>query len=315
MNKRVLISNDSINAYGFRVLTEGINIEQYRRNPILLFMHRRPLGDDVDQILPLGHVEDLEVVDGALYGTIVIEPVDDFSSKIKKQWDAGTLKMVSPCLEEIEWSEDQKYILPGQRGATVLKCRLMEVSIVDIGANDDALQLRNSNGAVITLSNIPQITFNNNDKKMKFNNDLAEALSLESTASEDLILATVKKNALELQSLKKEVESAKAVRIDQMISLAKQDGRISADNEAKFIRLGKEVGVDALLLALESIPTPDRAIRPSGIILTSKAESNTVKASKLSDLNEKEIISLRTEDPETYAKLYKAEYGLDLSIE
>lgn len=39
--KRVRISNESLNSYGTRVLTAGMNVDQYNRNPVLLYMHQR----------------------------------------------------------------------------------------------------------------------------------------------------------------------------------------------------------------------------------------------------------------------------------
>ena len=41
MGKRVRISNDRINCYGTRVLTSGLDISQYEKNPVLLYMHQR----------------------------------------------------------------------------------------------------------------------------------------------------------------------------------------------------------------------------------------------------------------------------------
>ena len=51
--KRVRITNDSLNSYGTRVLTAGMNVEQYQRNPVLLYMHER--GNVI------GYVKDLKV--------------------------------------------------------------------------------------------------------------------------------------------------------------------------------------------------------------------------------------------------------------
>ena len=56
MGKRVRISNDRLNSYGTRVLTSGMDTEQYSRNPVLLYMHER--GNVI------GYVKDLEVKDG-----------------------------------------------------------------------------------------------------------------------------------------------------------------------------------------------------------------------------------------------------------
>ena len=43
MSKKVRISNSSLNCYGTRVLTSGVDLEQYKRNPVLLYMHKRGL--------------------------------------------------------------------------------------------------------------------------------------------------------------------------------------------------------------------------------------------------------------------------------
>ena len=41
MAKRIRISNESLNCYGTWVKTSGIDLSQFERNPVLLYMHRR----------------------------------------------------------------------------------------------------------------------------------------------------------------------------------------------------------------------------------------------------------------------------------
>ena len=41
MAKRIVISDESVNCYGTWVKTEGADISQYERNPVLLWMHWR----------------------------------------------------------------------------------------------------------------------------------------------------------------------------------------------------------------------------------------------------------------------------------
>ena len=147
----VVISNSKVNSYGFRVLTTGIDITQYQRNPLMLWMHTRPMSDDTDGILPLGVVENVRFEGDNLLGTLKFDEADDFSKTIKAKWDAGTIKMVSPGIECIEESDDIAYLLPGQRRGTVTKSKLIEVSVVDMGSNDDALALYRE-GVLITLN-------------------------------------------------------------------------------------------------------------------------------------------------------------------
>lgn len=317
-NKRVLISNSALNANGFRVLTEGIDLTQYRRNPILLFMHRRPTGSSADQILPLGHIENLEVMDGALYGDVVIEPVDEFSEKIKKQWENGTLKMVSPCFEEIEWSEDPRYLLPGQRYETVIKCKLTEVSIVDIGANDDALQLRDKSGDVICLAKLsefikPLNTKPINTKEEMELKDIALAMGLAESATAQQIAEHGKSLTTEVAKLRKEAEAVALARVTEMVETAIKAKKITEDKKEHFVSLGKVAGIDALKLTLDAIE-PVKEMRPSVLLKngTTLVRTDNGEKKTLYDMNEEQIRTLIEDDPEEYARLYRQTYGVEL---
>lgn len=312
-----MISNSALNTNGFRVLTSGIDLTQYRRNPILLFMHRRPLGDNTDQILPLGHVENIEVNDDALYGDVVIEPVDEFGEKVKKQWENGTLKMVSPCFEDLEWSEDPQYLLPGQRYPTVTKCKLTEVSVVDLGANDDALQLRDKSGKVICLTKLSELTKPLDVKPIKTKDEMelkeiALALGLAENATAEQIAAHCASLSEEVATLRKDAETVKLSRMTELVSAAIAAKKISADRKEHFISLGKVAGIEALKLTLDAI-TPMKDIRPSVLLRNGTVPVYSEKEKRtLYDMGEEEIRSLKEDSPEEYARLYKATYGVSL---
>ena len=63
--KEAIISTERINSYGSRVLTAGIDLTQYEKNPIVLYMHRRGRKED----MPIGIMTNLRVENGILYGT------------------------------------------------------------------------------------------------------------------------------------------------------------------------------------------------------------------------------------------------------
>ena len=46
MAKEVIISTSGLNCYGGRVLTSGIDLTQFQKNPLLLWMHRRSFDRD-----------------------------------------------------------------------------------------------------------------------------------------------------------------------------------------------------------------------------------------------------------------------------
>ena len=65
MSRRVRISNESLNSYGTRVLTAGMNVDQYNRNPVLLYMHER------GQVI--GYVKDLKVEGEEVTGELMFD--------------------------------------------------------------------------------------------------------------------------------------------------------------------------------------------------------------------------------------------------
>lgn len=95
--KRVRISNESLNSHGFRVLTSGMEIGQYSRNPVLLYMHER--GNVI------GYVKDLQVEDNEITGELMFDEATELSQRCKKQWEFGSLKMVSVGIDILELSD------------------------------------------------------------------------------------------------------------------------------------------------------------------------------------------------------------------
>ncbi len=60
--------------------------------------------------------------------------------------------MASAGLEPTETTPDPALVLPGQTRETVTRSKLIEVSIVDIGGNDEALQLYGQEGKLLKLA-------------------------------------------------------------------------------------------------------------------------------------------------------------------
>lgn len=312
-NKEVVISNSRLNAYGFRVLTEGIDTSQYARNPILLWMHNRPFRGTTDEVLPIGRVENLRVEGDNLIGTPVFDEQDEFAQKIAAKWEAGILKMVSAGLDVIELSDDPAVLVQGQRRSTVTRSKLVEVSIVDIGANDDALVLFRD-GKTISLSagNGQELEFMNlsnnqtKDAKMK---ELALQLGLPENATEQEIAAAIAKlqaDAAQTAQLKKDAEKAAEKAIETAVDNAIQLRKITADKKDHFVALGKKVGLESLN---ETLQLMQPAARPTDKIHQENA--NAGQFTKLSEVPVDQLETLRKDNFAEYAKLYKAEYGIE----
>lgn len=157
-SKRFVISTSALNSQGFRVLTSGIDLEGFKKNPLLLWNHIRPKGNSKDQILPLGHwpVEHLQVNGDEISGIPFFDDQDEFAMSIYHKVEGGHIRMCSAGLAPKEVSDLVEDMLPDQDQPTVTKCSLQEASICDIGSNPDSgsadVVLYDDNDNLITLS-------------------------------------------------------------------------------------------------------------------------------------------------------------------
>lgn len=329
--KEMVISTSRVNSYGSRVITEGIDLSQYVRNPILLWMHCRQYPGERAP-LPIGRVENLRTEGDALIGTPVFDSADEFARQIESKWENGFLKMCSAGIEILETSADTALIVPGQTRATITRCKLVEVSIVDIGANDDALQLmhegrelRLAAGAgseVLPLLKLNMTQANadgtepeasNNNKQFNMKKETLVLLGLADDASEQQVHEAV-------QLLKGQADKVKTMElaaITQCVETAIREKRVTEAKRDHFVELGKKVGVDSLRETLELMqPT----VKPTDVI-QQQAGANGAPAAgqqqtfaKLSEVPEDKVMELKEQNPELYARLYRAEYGVDLDV-
>lgn len=253
MGKRVRLTNDSLNSYGYRVLTTGVDVSQYERNPQLLYMHERGKV--------IGYMKDIRVEDGEITGEPCFDEATELSKQCKKQWEFGSLRMVSIGFDVLETSGDPKHLLEGQTRPTVTKSRIYEVSVVDIGANDDAIVLR-KDGTQITLGDgsdcpLPLLSNNhkNNQAQMELK-QLARTLGLPETADEAAVnakLAELNASKEEAENMRKENEALKLAQITAAVDAAVAAKKIRADQKDHFLNLGKKVGIEDLNKTLSAM--------------------------------------------------------------
>lgn len=311
MSKRVRITNESVNSYGFRVLTSGIDLEQYRRNPVLLYMHER--GNVI------GYVKDLQVENGEVTGELVFDEASELSIRCKKQFEVGSLRMVSVGLDPKETSGAPELLLEGQTRPTVTKSKLVEVSLVDIGANDDAIRMYNE-GTAIELGKdgnclLPLLSNNPINQTTMDLKKLALQLGLPETADEATVLskiAELQKEAGANVTLKAENDKLKLAGITTLVDKAITEKKITVENKEHFLNLGKTIGAEELEKTLAAM-SPN--VKLSGII-NHQGGSPAQQGSytKLSEVPEAELLTMRQSDPATYKRLFKAEYGYECEI-
>lgn len=317
--KEAIISTERVNSYGSRVITAGIDYSQYEKNPVLLYMHRRGRKED----MPIGIMTNIREENGILYGTPKFDDDTEDERNISKKWDRGTLRMLSAGLDVLEWSEEPEMLMAGQTRPTVTKSKLIEVSVVDIGSNDDALQVGlYHDGKLLTLAageesdHLPLLsrpraeggdatpattpedkpTPNNNSNNME---KILLKLGLAPGATEDEAVAAIGK-------LQEEKATMTLARITDAVDTAIKEKRITPDKKEKYVGLGKTVGPDglnALFADMTPAQKPLELVRPG---VGKSADSATLTWDKASP---EQLAELRDNNKEEYVRLYKEYFG------
>ena len=312
-SNKVRLSNSRLNSYKTRVLTEGLDAEQYQKNPVLLFMHRR--GEVI------GYVKGYRVEGDEVFGELVFDEASELSRRCKKQWEVGSLRMVSIGIDIIEVSDDPMYLVEGQTRPTITKSRLIEVSVVDVGSNDDAIALH-KNGVRMELwkdaENVLPLLHCNNPIKETKEMDLSKialALGLKEDADEASVLHRIgelKAKESEAKFLKEENETLEASRIDSIVEGAIAEKRIDLSKKGQFVELGKKIGAEELKKTFEAMAPQ---VKLSSMVPGSDGGGAPQSYAKLSEVPADKLELLRKENPSEYKRLFKAEYGYECDLD
>ncbi len=130
---KFVLSDNTVNAYGFKVLTNGIDLSRMESNPVMLY------GHNATEHLPIGKWQNIRVEQEQLLGEPIFDEADNFSLQVKGKVERGFLSSASIGFEIVDVQ------LVGEI-PVVTQCILKEVSIVAVGANKNARLVHLSDG-------------------------------------------------------------------------------------------------------------------------------------------------------------------------
>ena len=311
-----VVSTESVNKYGYRVLTEGIDTSEFEKNPLMFYNHDR-WGK-----LPIGRWENLRKENNKLVATAVFDDDDEFAQKVKNKVEKRILNACSMGFDAKELSDDASLLLPGQKRATVTKSILHEISIVDLPGNGDAMRLKMPNkmlvlGAGIEDENVSQLPIIQRKEDMK---KIALALGLPETATEEQAIERIES-----------LHADRAVAIQLLGGLGEQAGL----SKESLLRLAERDFAETLKLVQAKVPNQEQegqgeeeqthpfAQLSAVIEKLSKSQSapqgqQEQQGESLREMERRDpdaVRSLILNSPEQYKKLYKAQYGKELSEE
>jgi HK97 family phage prohead protease len=284
-----ILSDESVNSYGFRVLTTGINTERFEQNPVMLYEH------NTGQLI--GRWENIRKEDGKLKADAVFDEEDELAQKVSKRVEKGFLKGAS-----IGFNINKAV------GDTVTESLLMEASIVTLPGNGNALRLY-ADGRLLTDAEVKefalnlktQITNQNSQitNKMKLNATNLTALGINEDATEEQLNSAVAMAMEENKRLKAELDKINSEKIEAMLDEAITAGKLKAEQKGQFAKLAAAdlEAVKSVIAGLSAAVKPADVIKPG-----EQTEKKTFAELRK---NPAELAKLKAEQPEEYAKLLK----------
>lgn len=320
MEKFVFNDQSIKNSYGFKVKTDGIDLTRFNNNPVMLDQHWNSTN------YVLGRWTDLETKGGLLLGMPEFDTEDPQAKKIQGKVERNYIKS---CSMGIRFNpSDMAY----ENGELVLqKCELMEVSIVAIPSNANALKLYNQEGELLTdeaISNLclsVQESNNYNQKIMSkivlqvatlvalgFTDAPSDGVEQSVLESKLLGLANDKKKlegektALEqqVQDLKAEKETALKAGVQGIVETAIKEGKLKADAKDNMIALGlsNPQALNDMLAAIPAKQTLGAGVTPA----TGTGNQEVKSLDDFQKLSHEEQLAFKVDNPEGYKKLFNA---------
>lgn len=328
MSKKKFVFNDEKkkNSYGFFIQTAGIALARFYLNPVCLNNHLNWTE------AVIGNWIDISAEDGILSGEPVYdEATENLENKetIRKA-KAGFIKGCSMGI-----SFDEADFIKLENGDLLLtKCELFEVSLVAVPSNANSVTLYDKSGNKMSEDSVKTLclslgntdadptkfTTNNNDSKMKKIQLSLLALSALGFAQNtqtveepelDKAILSLKnendKNALELEKVKKELTAfqdadklKKANDIETMVTLAVQQGKITADKKQTYVDLAA-VNFD---LAKSTLDSFEVKIDLSAGIQTPGGKTEAMTEEKWQTLDLTAQLAWKEANPNEYKKLF-----------
>lgn len=314
--KTFVLSDESVNTYGFWVRTTGIRLENAKKNCPAYFNHRT-------WEVPLGHWENLRINDkGQLLGDLVIEGGNDLEKDYIRKIENGDIKAASVGLDPLTWNDEPEQLKFGQYTPTLEECELFEASLAPLPGNKNALALKTKDGFV-TLSAensetiIPQLKQPFDMKK------IALKLGLSENASEAEILEALQKvllNAENAEAMRQHIEGEASTELDseEKKALFVELSKTNFKQAMSFLKLNKKPAEQPIASEEGQASPAQSTIVKKDVKVTELIRNGKANLSKtatedeekecfdyLQKHNHVELSRIRKEEPDRYAALAK----------
>lgn len=289
------LSDESANSHGFVVKTEGIDVQRFMSNPVMLYNH--------DYSKHIGLWKNIKIENGVLYGEPDFDEEDEESKKIQSKVERGYVKGVSIG---IHFNPDNISI---EDDTIVLqKSELLEASICTIPSNKNALKLYNQKGIEINKNEIEEIINLKMNTKMENKEMKIEAtqlyLQLNVKDEKEALgrIVELQKSEQKLKEIESKAKKEKEELSENKISQAVKLGQIALEDVEKYKKLA-ETDMELFVSVMSKIG--EQTKRMSEMTQHTKAEQEYKSFDEWRKKDPRGLIKLKVENKQEYDRLIK----------
>lgn len=318
----VFNDQNQTNSYGFRILTKGISLKRFNKNPMMLNQH----WNSTESVL--GKWTNIRVEKDLLLGEPVFDIEDADALKVSGKVER---EFINSCSMGITFNRDDLKIIGTE--LVMEKCELYECSIVAVPSNANSIRLYSESGTLLKDDEVKQLCLSlqpevleNQDpsdselsQKLQLNPinmkkillSVASLLALKFDKStpevdvekvEEAILNLSKEKATleaKVLSLEAEKEAVQETAITEMVNLAITEGRIPATKKEAFVNLAK-TDFDLAKTTIQAIPVKQTLL---GEVSNPEGKSEMTKEA-FQKLSHSAQLEFKANNAEEYKKMF-----------
>ncbi|MBR8784270.1 hypothetical protein IX308_000439 [Porphyromonas levii] len=307
--KTFILHDESVNTYGFRMLTSGADLEEFKKNPVMFYNHE-------SWNMPIGRWENIRIEGTKILADAVFDLEDEKAAKIAQKVEDDFIRACSVGAWIKESSSDASLLIEGQTGATVLRWVVREASICNIPANHNALALYDADGKRVEEADIATILeltdnkgVNHNKQQSNMKTELTNILRLPGDVREQAIVQAVQSLKDELSGYKQREAEAQKAEAVSLTDAAIREGRLDASAREATLKLFGADHENAKAM-LSALPKPVSVT--TQIENVNKSEGSELVKMSWDDLDKADkLVGLKDADPELYAEKFRERFGRD----
>lgn len=282
-----LCDGKNVNSYGFRTDLDGMDLERFRTNPVMLYSH------DSDHVI--GRWEDIELTDGCLTAEAVFDMDDPDAAEIAGKVERGFLKGASIGIIIRDMKEVGGVL-------TATQSELLEASVCAIPSDKNAIVLYDDNHTKLCFDEV-KLSFNiSNMNEQEIEQMQAALVELQAKVDE---ANEANKALAELNdNLQAQLAAAHEREVETFLTGAVREGKIAASELESYRRLSGS-DFDTVRELIEARPA-----RPSAS-LADMARNASQKTTLTWDELDRSggLLKLKQENPEEFQRLYNEKFG------